>query len=60
MDGRVVHEEYHRSLVVGTISSYLHEKLVEEVLKYRGRIHSSLNELNGHDLLLTDGCKQAH
>jgi hypothetical protein len=40
MDRRIVHEEHHRSLVVISISSYLKEQLVDEVLK-----HGSIDHL---------------
>ena len=55
MDCRIIHEEHHRSLVVGSVSSYLEEQLVEEVLKH-GCVDASFDKLNGHDLLLTDSC----
>ena len=55
MDGRVVHEEHHWSFVISTIISNLEEQLVDEVLEHRG-IDTSFDQLNGHDLLLSDRC----
>jgi hypothetical protein len=55
MDGCVVHEEYHWSVVILPVASDFQEKFVDEVFEHRG-IDSTLNQLNGHDLLLTDSC----
>ena len=55
MDGRVVHEKDHWSPVIGTIISNFEEQLVDEVLKHGG-IDTSFDQLNGHDLLLSDRC----
>ena len=55
MDGCVVHEENHWSFVISTIISNLEEQLVDEVLEHRG-IDTSFDQLNGHDLLLSDRC----
>ena len=55
MNGRVVHEKYHGSPVITTVTPYLEEQLVDEVFKDRG-IDTSFDKLNGHDLLLSDRC----
>ena len=55
MDGRVVHEKYHGSPVITTVTPYREEQLVDEVLEHRG-IDTSFDQLNGHDLLLSDRC----
>jgi hypothetical protein len=55
MDGRVVYEKYHGSPVVATVTSYLEDQLVDEVLEH-GCVDASFDQLNGQDLLLSDGC----
>lgn len=55
MDGCVVHEKYHWAFVVATVSPHLEDQLVDEVLEHRS-VDTTFNKLNGHDLLLADGC----
>jgi len=55
MDGGVVHEKYHWAFVVATVSPHLEDQLVDEVLEDRS-VDATFNKLNGHDLLLADGC----
>jgi len=55
MDGCVVHKKYHWAFVVATVSPHLEDQLVDEVLEHRS-VDTTFNKLNGHDLLLADGC----
>ena len=55
MDGGVVHEKYHWASVVATVSPHLEDQIGDEVLEHRS-VDTTFNKLNGHDLLLADGC----
>ena len=50
MDGCVVHEKYHGSPVITTVTPYLEEQLVDEVFKDRG-IDTSFDQKPLHHVL---------
>ncbi len=55
IDSYVVHEKYHWTFVVATVSHHLDDQLVDEDLEHSS-IDITLNKFNGHNLLMADGC----